>query len=74
MALLREYPRMNKDDLLAYAGKKVRIEFKCEEILEGKLGYTYEWSDEFDWRPVGYFYIGHKYFRCSHVSNVEEIE
>lgn len=54
---------MKKDELLSYVGKKVRLRYYYNSytkgVLEGVLGYAYEFSWKYGSRQAGDFWIEH---------------
>lgn len=74
---------MKKEELLSYVGKKVRLRYyynpNVKGVLEGVLGYAYEFSWKYGSRQVGDFWIEHdngttsKCFTAGYVRKVEVI-
>lgn len=64
---------MTKSELLKLVGKKVTIYFKDgERGIYGTLGYVYEFSEKYDFRKPGYFFINYNSFKASHIRKVEK--
>lgn len=62
---------MKKAELMNLVGKKVWIYFKDgERGICGTLGYVDEFSEKYDFRKPGYFFINHTSFKVSHVRYV----
>lgn len=60
-----------KDALFSLVGEKVRIVFFDGDVRVGVLGYTKEFSAEYDYRRPKCFTIGDIDFRSSHVKSVK---
>lgn len=63
---------MTRAELMNLVGKKVWIYFKDgERGIYGTLGYVDEFSEKYDFRKPGYFFINHQSFKVSHVRKVD---
>lgn len=62
---------MTKAELFNLVGKKVKVYFKDGERIYGTLGYVDEFSEKYDFRKPGYFFIGNTSFKVSHIRKVE---
>lgn len=63
---------MTRAELMTLVGKKVWIYFKYgERGIYGTLGYVDEFSEKYDFRKPGYFFIGNTIFKVSYVRKVE---
>lgn len=63
---------MTRAELLNLVGKKVKVYFKdSERGVYGMLGYVHEFSEKYEFRKPGYFFIGNTSFRVSHIRKVE---
>lgn len=63
---------MTRAELLNLVGKKVKIYFKDrEKSIYGTLGYVDEFSEKYEFRKPGYFFIGNMSFKVSHIKKVE---
>ena len=64
---------MKKEELKALVGKRVRVEFKDQEIIEGILKYAEKGESNFPRLP-NFFYIENIGFRVSCVRKVEVLK
>ena len=63
---------MTRAELMNLVGKKVTVYFKDgERAIYGTLGYVDEFSEKYDFRKPGYFFIGYTLFKVSHIRKVE---
>ena len=63
---------MTRADLLKLVGKQVKVYFKdSEKGIYGTLGYVDEFSEKYDFRKPGYFFIGNTIFKVSYIRKVE---
>ena len=62
---------MTRAELLKLVGKKVTIYFKDGERIYGTLGYVDEFSEKYDFRKLGYFFIDNTIFKVSYIRKVE---
>ncbi len=65
---------MKKDELMQLVGKWVTITFKQDVgggSSTGVLGFTKEFSEEYDYRHPDYFTINNISFKVSHVEKVQ---
>lgn len=69
--------RPTQKQLMEYVGKRVEITFKDgvsgDKIIKGILGYTFEFSNKYNYRIPHMFFIDHLSFRSSYVKKVEAI-
>ncbi len=63
---------MTRAELLNLVGKKVKVYFKdSEKVSYGTLGYVKEFSEKYQFRKPGYFFIGNTNFKVSYIRKVE---
>lgn len=63
---------MRKEELMKLVGKQVKVTFRASgKDIVGKLGYTKEFSEKYDYRIPNYFTINNIDFKVSHVKKVE---
>ena len=63
---------MTRAELLHLVGKKVKVYFKDrEKSIYGTLGYVDEFSEKYQFRKPGYFFIGNTIFKVSYIRKVE---
>lgn len=63
---------MTRTELMNLVGKKVKVYFKdVEKGIYGTLGYVDEFSEKYEFRKPGYFFIGSTVFKLSHIRKVE---
>ena len=63
---------MTKAELMNLVGKNAKVYFKnSERFIYGTLGYVDEFSEKYDFRKPGYFFIGNTSFKVSHIRKVE---
>lgn len=63
---------MTRAELLNLVGKKVKVYFKDrEKSIYGTLGYVDEFSEKYQFRKPGYFFIGNTIFKVSYIRKVE---
>lgn len=63
---------MTRAELMTLVGQKVKIYFKdSERVSYGTLGYVKEFSEKYEFRKPGYFFIGNISFKVSHIRKVE---
>lgn len=63
---------MTRAELLKLVGKKITVYFKDgERFIYGTLGYVDEFSEKYDFRKPGYFFIGNTSFKVSCIRKVE---
>lgn len=63
---------MTRAELMNLVGKKVKVYLKDgERFIYGTLGYADEFSEKYDFRKPGYFFIGCTIFKVSHIRKVE---
>lgn len=66
---------MTRAELMTLVGKKVKVYFKdSERVSYGTLGYVDEFSEKYQYREPGYFFVGNMNFKVSHIRKVEEKE
>ena len=63
---------MTRAELMTLVGKKVKVYFKdSERVSYGTLGYVDEFSEKYQYRKPGYFFIDNIIFKVSHIRKVE---
>ena len=62
---------MTRAELLNLVGKKVKVYFKDERVSYGTLRYVDEFSEKYEFSKPGYFLIGNRIFKVSHIRKVE---
>ena len=61
---------MLKAELKKHIGLDVIVILFNNEKLRGKLGYVDSFSEEHNWKQVGFYYIDNYNFRASHVKKL----
>lgn len=61
---------MIKADLFQYIGQEVIVKFKDGKEINGILGFTYDFSEKYNFRKPGYFTVGHYDFKVSYIRSI----
>ena len=64
---------MTRKELDNMIGKTVMVEFKCGNVIRGKLGFTKEFSEKYGWRKPNYYTIKEYDFLASHIKSIKEV-
>ena len=64
---------MRREELNEYLGANVEITFIDNDTVRGVLGFTPEFSEQYEYRKPNYYTIGNIDFKCSHVKKLREI-
>ncbi len=61
---------LKKNELMKMVGQSICVEFKDGTAAKGILGYTPEFSAQYDYRAPDYFFINNLDFKVSYVKKI----
>lgn len=68
---MQSISRLTNAKLHKLVGKYVIVTLFTDTVLAGQLGYTKEFSAQYDYKKPGYFTIGNCSFKVSHIKSIK---